>query len=265
MDLRGLQVDLLAATRDTMYERVVTAGGRWIGLDLTGAGLSGMSWTNLHVSDCVLVDAQLDQLRCWGVSVVDCLAQRASLHSAQIGAPADSGFPQSSWRRVDLRGADLRHLHGTVVLEDVDLRAARFGPTDLGWSHLVRVKLSGTVKGLSIGRLPATGRPDPWRLEGVDLSAARIQNLRLTGVDLGAPGIDVRLPEDKDQWVIRDWLPYLDRVQADAPADLTADAQIWSDYERRHLGPHQVWGFCTSRDGVAYSGEAFADHLRRLR
>ena len=247
-DLRGLQVDLLAASCDPMYQRVGVDGGSWTGLDLTGAGLSGMNWTHLQVSDCVLVDAQLDQLRCWGVSVSDCLAQRAAHRDAQIGASAGSGFSQSSWQRTDLRGADLRHLHGSAVFEDVDLRSARFGPTDFGWSHLVRVRFSGMVTGLSIGGLKVEDRPHRWRLHGVDLTEARLDQLRLNGVDLGSPGVDLRLPEDEDQWVIRDWSQYLDRLQARALADLEADVRIWTDVERRHLGPHQTLGFTTYAD-----------------
>ncbi|EWT04506.1 hypothetical protein N864_11370 [Intrasporangium chromatireducens Q5-1] len=36
-DLRGLQVDLMSATRDPMYERVTVSRGRWEALDLSGA------------------------------------------------------------------------------------------------------------------------------------------------------------------------------------------------------------------------------------
>lgn len=105
-DLRGLQVDLMSARRDPMYERVTVSGGRWEGLDLSGAGLSGMNWNDLTVNKCTLDDAQLDDLRCWGVEVTDCAARRASLRHAQIGAPAE-GYRRTAWRRVDLRGADL--------------------------------------------------------------------------------------------------------------------------------------------------------------
>jgi len=161
VDLRGLQVDLLTATTDLMYQRVGVSTGRWDALDLSGAGLSGMNWKGLRVSDCVLADAQLDDLRCWGIEVVDCLAQRASLRHAQIGAPAE-GYARSSWRRVDLQGADLWQLHGNVVLEDVDLSRAKFGSTNLGWSDLNRVTFRGRVKGLIIGDLHADQRPADW-------------------------------------------------------------------------------------------------------
>jgi uncharacterized protein YjbI with pentapeptide repeats len=242
VDLRGLQADLLNATRDPMYERTTVGAGQWSALDLSGAGLSGLNWTDLHVSDCVLDDAQLDSLRCWGVHVSDCSAQRASLEYAQIGALAE-GFKRSAWRRVDLRGADLRRSHGNVVLEDVDLRRAMFVQTDFGWSDLNRVRFAGTVRGLTIGDLHAAERPATWILREVNFSEAKPEGLRLVAVNLGSSEVDIRLPDDDEYRVIRDWPAFLDRVAANAPEDVRSDAEIWVDYERRGIGPNQTWGF----------------------
>lgn len=264
VDLRGLQVDLLSATRDPMYERHTVQGGHWHGLDLTGAGLSGLSWMNLRVSDCVLVDAQLDDLRCWGIEVSDCAAGRASLRYAQIGWPA-AGFGRSAWRRVDLRGADLRQLTGNVLLEDVDLGRARFGGTDLSWSDLVRVRFAGTVNGLRFGDLHADQRPPRWTFTDVDFTAAKPRSLALVAVDLGAPDVDIRLPDDADHWVIRDWLPFLDRVEARTPPELHTSATIWVNDERHRLGPHQSWGFVSRAEALDYAGEGFVELLADCR
>lgn len=260
VDLRGLQVDLLAAARDPMYQRVSVIAGRWDALDLSGAGLSGMNWTGLGVSNCVLVDAQLDDLRCWGVEVSDCVARRASLRQAQIGAAAE-GYGRSSWRRIDLEGADLRRLIGDVVLEDVDLGRAQFGHTSLGWSDLIRIRFRGLVRGLIIGDLHADQRPAAWTLSEVDFSEADLRDLRLLAVNLGTEEADIRLPDTAEQWLIRDWPAFLDRVAANAPADLGQAADIWVDQHRRELGPQQIWGFTTLRDAVDYAGKPFAELL----
>lgn len=263
-DLRGLQVDLISATRDPMYERVTVSGGRWEDLDLSGAGLSGMNWNDLTVNNCTFDDAQLDDLRCWGVEVTDCTARRASLRHAQIGARTE-GYRRTSWRRVDLQGADLRRLIGDVVLEDVDFSRARFGQTDLGRSDLVRVPFQGAVRGLTIGDLRGDHQPGAWTLSDVDLTRARLRGLRLLAVDLGAPEVDIRLPDDDEHWLIRDWPGFLDRVAADAPAQLRDATHVWVEHARRGLGPHQVWGFTTHRDAVDYAGEPFADLLQMNR
>lgn len=264
VDLRGLQVDLLSATSDPMYERRNVGPGQWAGLDLSGAGLSGLNWRGLRVTDCVLDDAQLDMLRCWGIEVADCVAHRASLRSAQIGAPAP-GLPRSVWRRVYLQGADLRQLHGNVVLEDVDLSRAKFGGTSLGWSDLRRVRFEGTVGSLTIGDLHAGEPPPHWTAREVDLSQAKPHGLQLIGVDLGTPQVDIRLPDDEEHWLIRDWPAFLDRVTANAPPALRLDTDIWVEHQRRALGPHQTWGFATLRAAREYAGEPFADLLQKSR
>jgi uncharacterized protein YjbI with pentapeptide repeats len=264
VDLRGLQADLLTAKRDPMYQRTGVRGGCWDALDLSGAGLSGMNWLGLRVTDCVLVDAQLDDLRCWGIEVADCVLRRASLRHAQIGAPAE-GYGTSTWRRVDLQNADLRQLHGTVVLEDVDLGHAKFARTNLGWSELVRVHFGGVVTGLIIGDLHADQRPPVWPLIDVDLREATIRDLSLVGVNLGTPEVDIKLPDDADHWLIRDWPAFLGRIASRAPFDLRQSADVWVDHHRRALGPQQSWGFTTLRDAREYAGEPFADLLRSSR
>lgn len=263
-DLRGLQVDVLASNRDPMYERHGVRAGHWDALDLSGAGLSGLNWTEHRLTDCVLVDAQLDYLRCWGVEVVNCSAQRVSLRNAQIGAPAP-GVRRSDWRRVDLRGADLRQMFGDVLLEDIDLRRARFGRTYLGWSDLNRIQFDGPVQSLAIGDLHADRRPNTWLLKDVDLTRARPRVLSLIGVNLGQADVDIRLPDDDEHWLIHDWPQFLARVAATAPDELRGDADIWVEHERHHLGPHQTAGFTTRRDAIEYAGEQFAALLETCR
>lgn len=260
VDLRGLQVDLLSATRDPLYQRVDVSTGHWDALDLSGAGLSGMNWTGLRVTDCLLVETQLDDLRCWGIEVADCVARGASLRHAQIGAPAEE-YGRSSWRRVDLQGADLRQLHGNVLLEDIDLSRATFAHTNLGWSDLNRVRFRGTVSGLIIGDLHADQRPRVWTLREVDLSEARIRELSLIGVNLGTSDVDIRLPDDEEHWLIRDWPAFLDRVASNAPADLRQAADTWIEHHRHEFGPHQIWGFATLWDSRKYAGDPFAELL----
>jgi uncharacterized protein YjbI with pentapeptide repeats len=265
VDLRGLQVDLLSATVDPMYQRVSVESGHWDALDLSGAGLSSMNWMRLRVTDCALTDAQLDDLRCWGIEVADCVARSASLRYAQIGAYLQ-GYPRSSWRRVDLQGADLRQLHGNVLLEDVDLSRAKFGRTNLGCSDLNRVRFRGTVAWLIIGGgLPDERRPPVQMLRQVDLSEAKPRELSLVGINLGTPEVDIRLPDDEEHWLIRDWPAFLDRVTAAAPDDLRRDVELWVGFQRQRLGPHQAWGFTTLRDSLKYGGQPFADLLRSSR
>jgi uncharacterized protein YjbI with pentapeptide repeats len=264
VDLRGLQVDLLAATHDAMRERVTARGGDWSALDLTGAGLSGMNWFNLQVADCVLDDAQLDDLRCWAVEVSDCSARRASLRSAQIGSTV-GGHTRSRWHRIEMSGADVRYLVGDVELIDVDLSRAKFGATDLGRSDLIRVRFAGRVDNLTIGARRVEEGAGSWALSDVDFSGADPIGLHLVGVDYGTPAVDVRLPDDDRHWIICDWREFLTRVASNAPGDLQRDAEIWVDFARGCLGPRQRWGFTTVADATAYAGEPFAEYLDSCR
>ncbi len=167
--------------------------------------------------------------------------------------------------KTDLRRADVRQLHGNVVMVDVDLSRAKFGRTDLGWSDLNRVRFEGAVKGVIIGDLHADQRPPVWTLTAVDFTNADPQDLWLIAVDLGSPGVDIRLPDDEAHWLVRDWPQFLDRVVANAPNELRADAETWTAHEPRHLGPHQTWGFTTLRSALTYAGEPFAELLRASR
>ncbi|WP_251450877.1 hypothetical protein [Microbacterium sp. Marseille-Q6648] len=264
VDLRGLQVDLLAATHNSMLERVTARDGEWSALDLTGAGLSGMNWFNLQVADCVLDDAQLDDLRCWGVEVSDCSAHRASLRSAQIGSTVGA-YRRSRWHRIEMPGADVRGLIGDVALTDVDLSRAKVSATDLGRSDLIRVRFAGRVGSLTIGARRVEEGSGPWALSGVDLSGADPIGLQLVGVDYGTPAVDIHLPDDDRHWIIRDWREFLTLVASNAPGDLQREVEIWVDFARGCLGPRQRWGFTTVADAAAYGGEPFAEYLDSCR
>jgi len=257
VDLRGLPL-IGTAGRATIGERapsrrkVPANGPAWTQLDLSGASLAQMNWFQLILRDCVLDDANLSGLRCWGVKVLDTSMRRSVLFHAQLGAGQQSWPHRSHWHDVDLRQSDLRGAIADARFEQIDFRNAKFTGTDLGWSDLINCQFAGVMRGLTIGRRPITDRPSSWTLQGVDLTAARPRDLNLIGVDIGAPTVDMRFPSDSEHWMVSDWKAFLARV-AECTERLPAGrdrraSRIWLDYAQRDTGPDQTEGFVSSWD-----------------
>jgi uncharacterized protein YjbI with pentapeptide repeats len=184
-------------------------------LDLTGADLSEMGWMGLTVSDCVLDDANLEGLRCWGVTVTATSIRRGTLFHGQLGGPARFWPQRTRWQHVDLSQADLRGATADVRFEGISFRNAKFSSsTNFRWSDLVDCSFAGVLHGVQIGGRPIAERPPGWTLTGVDLIEARPRGLQLVGVNLGTTAVDIRLPRDDAHWVIDDWSGYLRRVAA---------------------------------------------------
>jgi hypothetical protein len=226
-----------------------------------------MGWMGLTVSDCVLDDANMEGLRCWGVTVAATSIQRGKLFHGQLGAQSQFWPRRSSWQQVDLSGADLRGATADVSFEGINFHNAKFRSTDLGWSDLVDCSFAGVVHGVRIGQRPIAERPRGWTLTGVDLTAGRPRDLQLVGVDLGTTAVDIRLPEDDAHWVVDDWPGYLNRVAATidglSPGDEKLTAEVWLDYARRDSGPNQLTGFVATWDLDHLGGVALTELLRR--
>jgi len=145
----------------------------------------------------------------------------------------------------------------------------RFVTTELGWSNLVGCAFTGVVHGLHLGRRPIDDHPADWTLTSVDLSAARPRDLQLIGVDLGVPGVDIRLPDDQEHWVIHDWPAFLHRAAALVdqlpPGDDQITASIWLDYARRDSGARQRTGFVAVWDLNHLGGPALTTLLQQAR
>jgi hypothetical protein len=125
------------------------------------------------------------------------------------------------------------------------------------------------VHGLHLGRHPIADRPAGWMLSGVDMSAARPRDFQLIGVDLGSGGVDIRLPDDADHWLIADWPAFLDRVERLIGnlvfGDERLTAKIWLDYARRGSGTHQRIGFVAVWDLHQLGGSALTELLHQAR
>ena len=64
---------------------------------------------------------------------------------------------------------------------------------------------------------------------------------------------------------MRDWLAFLDRLEAAAPPELALETELWTSRQRVDLGPEQRQGFVVLSDVVAFGGEPFAELLRACR
>jgi uncharacterized protein YjbI with pentapeptide repeats len=131
VDLRGLPLTEVVTDRragprrarvgdpNPDHEASPESGPCWTGLDLSGADLTELGWTGLTVRDCILDDANLEGLRCWGVTVTDTSMRTAKLFHGQLGAPAEFWPHRSRWQRVDFTRADLRGATADAIFEAV--------------------------------------------------------------------------------------------------------------------------------------------------
>lgn len=265
VDLRGLPL-----TPKPSKDRVTVGsaqGSRWVGLDLSGADLREMNWIRHTVTDCVLDDADLTNLRCWGVAVTQVSLRRAGLHHAQLGARMEDA-PKSHWFQVDLTSADLRASTAShATLESVDVGGAKLAGAH--WNDLVDVTFRGVVQGLTLGRGPTGSDWDDTRLRGIDLSAARLRDVRFLGVDLGQPEVDIRFPDGDEHWWIDGWPGFLGQVRSrlDGVTDdeLRLVAGIWVDRAQAERGPRQTAGVVVRHDLTALGGEGLVGLLDDVR
>ena len=263
IDLRGLPLTRLKVQR-------TTAGGEgqgtWEGLDLSGADLYEMNWMRLTVRDCVLDDADIEDLRCWGLTVEDSSLRRARLGSGQLGAAKEFWPTRSRWRRVDLSQADLRGAHADAEFTQVNFRNAKLRGMNFRWSDLDDCVFAGVLHNVTIGFRHLAERPPNWRLSGVDLTAAKPRELNLVCVDLGQSEVDIRLPEDAEHWIVRDWPDYCERVRQAILAlpkdgELRMVAEIWHDQAVADSGPQQTAGFVAAWDLKSLGGQELVDFL----
>ena len=260
-DLRGLPVSSAVPARAAAEAaaRNTEEQTRWTALDLTGARLQQARWTDQVVSDCVLDDADLSGLRCWGVHVEGSSFVRADLRHGQLGPGADAWPVRSRWERVDLRSADLRGVVTNSVLRQLDLGHAKLRGARLSWSDLDDCRFAGVIVNLTVGQRPVAQRPADWLLRAVDLRRATLRDCQFIGVDLGRPEVDIRWPEGEGHWHVRDWPGLLSRVGSVLPTiddpDLRSRAGIWHEFAVSGSGPRQLTGYLAEADLRSLGGD----------
>lgn len=276
-DFRGLRLNpgdfrrrsqIGAAASERAAPRPGTVWSNWESMDFTGGDLGEMSWMQHRAVNCVFDDADLNGLRCWGVTVTDCSFRRSRLYQAQLGPGPEFWGNQSAWIGVDFRQADLRGFHATSLFADADFGNAKFRQSHLGWSVLRNCNFRGVVQGLSVGSL-GEAPPTGWSLRGVDMRHAKPRDFLLHRVDLGQPYVEILLPEDEQHWLIPGWRAFLDRLEQAITALPAGDerkmATIWLDCERRNLGPEQTHGFVSVADVAKFGGASLLDLLKSSR
>jgi len=269
-DLRGCPVSspLPARAAAEAAARNTTDRTRWTSLDLSGARLQQSRWTDHLVQDCVLDDADLSGLRCWGVHVQASSFVRADLDHGQLGAGADFWPVRSRWEQVDLRSADLRGVVTDSVLRRVDFGSAKLRGARLGWSDLEDCRFAGVIVNLTIGQRPVARRPTGWLLRGVDLRRATLRECQVIGVDVGAPEVDIRWPEGDGHWYVPDWPELVARVGSVLPAiddpDLRRRAGTWHEFAVTDSGPGQRAAYIAEHDLRSLGGDPLVELVAGL-
>lgn len=237
IDLRGLP--LVPPTREARYEFegffVERLGGtvelkkrRLVGLDLSGAALTSMRFTDCVLEHCALTGAICHDWRLWGTSVVDCDLTGADLRDAAVGTGRrDKSF--NRWQQVSFRGADFR-VSSTFSADFVDCDFSMAKLVDVRFQQCVlqRCVFAGVLTRVQFdGRdTHPRERPAPQQpsLIDVDLSRAVLNDSQFLGCDLSR----VTLPDDPQLLRIRRYPVVVEEVLAQSASDDSEPARLLS-------------------------------------
>jgi uncharacterized protein YjbI with pentapeptide repeats len=193
VDLRGFPVPVALIPRGS-WRNV-----RLEKIDFSQAWLSNASFKGVTFSDCTFDRADCSHASWWGCRVEDCTFFRTNLSHATLGG--DDGV--TTWNRVSLVSADLRHAGG---------RRATFECCQFD-----RAQLAGAWFTSALRDCRFSGRLGTLRIEGVDLDGDEpLVNTDLTEADLTQVRfvrVDLRLarlPPDGDDYVVVD--EWVDRL-----------------------------------------------------
>jgi len=235
IDLRGLP--LVPPKREARYEYggffVERLGGtvelkkrKLMGLDLSGAALTSMRFTDCLLEHTLATGAICHDWRLWGTSVVDCDFSGADLRDAAVGTGRrDKSF--NRWDRVSFRGADFR-VSSTFSADFVDCDFSMAKLVDVRFQQCVleRCTFSGVLTRVQFdGRdthpheRPAPPQPS---LVDVDLSRAVLNDSQFLGCVLSR----VTLPADPQLLLIRRYPVVVDALLAQSAGDDSDAARL---------------------------------------
>lgn len=158
----------------TDLRRAALQDAKLRGADLRGADLSGADLRGADLRGANLYDASLRHADLRGANLHGATVEKTEFGEADLRGSILRGtiLDRVSFRGSDLRGADLRAASLLEAdLRGADLRGARLDRADLGGSYLFEAVFDGLE--LSVATLC-----------GVDLSAAKVEDLRVFQADL---------------------------------------------------------------------------------
>lgn len=207
IDVRGLPLTSVVATphgvsgsllAETLHGTAWLRDVRLVGLDLTGARLDHLRFTNVTIDDCVFDKASCLDWRLWDSEVRQSLFVGADLRDGALGTHHD-GKPVS-WSDIDFSRANL----GGSFFQGSSVARCTFATTRLDGVEFVDCELSDLVFSgpLRRFRIDLRGRRIPGATpvaRNLDFAACSFADVTMKGFTFDT----VALPPDPDLVVIR--------------------------------------------------------------
>lgn len=227
VDLRGLVMPgprvagELAQTGYSYGETIKIHGGRWSGLDLSGANLEHLRFHDAEITNCLFTGAEASDLRFWRSSVVDSSFAGADLRQAVIGTWHEGRG--NTWRQVSFDGADLR---GAAMaggsLDGCSFTAARLSGVRFTQMSLTDCTFVGRLERVVFDGRPRREIPEPSPLTRVDFGGAEFRDIDFCGCRVE----DVRWPEDQQVRVVERFPEIARRVARHLAGDTSRNARM---------------------------------------
>ena len=169
-------------------------------VDLTGANVANINWTNCTIENCLFDKANCQFWQIHGTSFSECSFQRADLRNCRLGEWYMGRPPL--FAHANFSHAKFRHSSThAAVYEDCDFSFADLKEMNFWQSSLIRCKFAGDLHGVVFdGRILGEAKPDPNPMLDVDFTEAEFHGVEFRGVRFDA----VALPDDSDLVLVRD-------------------------------------------------------------
>jgi uncharacterized protein YjbI with pentapeptide repeats len=262
IDLSGLPAAPSPASKEQQMGGLVVqkvrglvelTGRSLVGLDFSGARLSGWRLRNCEIRDCRFDAAGCEEWVLWNSSITDCSFARTNLRNTLLAT-----FPEgkhNKWERVSFAGANLRHASAFGgVFNDCDFSDAKMNEAMFLESQLSRCRFAGRVEEVLFDGRKLPGRAAPVEMESVDFSDAQFVNVDFRGHRLR----NVVLPRDEDLFLVRGFPCAGQKAIAALSGDPSIAARTASAVLENSLGgpalpPDSVWVF-NRRDWREWGG-----------
>jgi uncharacterized protein YjbI with pentapeptide repeats len=187
-------------------------------LDFTGSKLLSLQFSDCEIRNCCFDRCNLQGLRLRSTTIGECSFQGADLSGTPLGLAAVTGpfaGRRNSFFEVDFSGADLSDtVYVAAAFRGCNFSDAKLARIGFGTSTFVDCTFAGELREVQFWRsdLFARGYPDDAfpqnEMVNIDFSRARLCDVEFRGLTLDR----VRLPDDVEHIVIRDFANVLDQL-----------------------------------------------------
>jgi uncharacterized protein YjbI with pentapeptide repeats len=212
--LEGWQTTLANVAR--IEPSAVFRNAKLQNLDLTGSRLPSVHFTDCEIKNCCFDRCNMPGLRLCATTIRESSFREANLRGIALGAASVTGpfaGRRNRFAGVDFSGADLREtIYVAGTFERCDFSYARLANIKFGTSAFSDCKFAGELRQVEFWRSDLFARGfavDAFPLNemvNVDFSRAVFRDVEFRGLTLDG----VRLPEDTEHLVIRDFPDVLD-------------------------------------------------------